>query len=180
MAALRAPQLAARRAVLGRVGGDDDEPAVRVVGVGAGEEVLVEEGGLGEGGGGARVAFAAGLVVVDERLEQPVRTGRPQVQRVLAAEVVGQPGLAVAVRGRDRAPGAEDRAGVLAPVVELAVDQGGQGVGDFGEGGGRGGGGLEVEVGVVGERPGPGGVPVAGPQARSAGAGGARQEDSRW
>lgn len=156
---------AARGPVLRRVGGDDDERPLGVVGGGAGEEVLVETGDFGEGGGGARVAFAAGLVVVDEGFEQPVGAGRPQVERVFAAEVVGQPGLAVGVRGRDRAPGAEDRAGVLPPVVELPVDEGGQRVGDFGERGGRGGGRLEVDVGVVGERAGPGRFPVAGPQA---------------
>ncbi|CAM5709590.1 hypothetical protein SVIOM342S_00505 [Streptomyces violaceorubidus] len=152
-------------AVLGRVGGDDDQVAVLV---GVLEEVLVEQGGFGQGGGGAGVLGAVGLVVVDEGLEQPVGARGPQVKRVLAAEVVGVARLAVGVRGRDHAAGAEDLAGVVPPVGQLPVDQRGVGPGDLGEGGGRGGGGLQVEVGVGGEGAGPGGVPVAGPQAGEA------------
>lgn len=165
-----------RRAVLGRVGGHDGQVAVFV---GAVEEVLVEEGGFGQGGGGARVVGVPGLVVLDEGLEQPVGARGPQVQRVLAAEVVGVAALAVGVRGRDHAPGAEDLAGVVPPVGQLPVDQRGVGLGDLGEGGGRGGGGLEVEVGVGGEGAGPGGVPVAGPQAGEAGRS-RPLADSRW
>jgi len=133
--------------------------------VGPGEEVLVGVRHFGERVGQARVAFAAGLVVVDEGFQEPVGARGPHVQGVLAAEVVDVAGLPVGVRGGDDSAGAEDGPGVVAPVGQLALDQGGMGPGDLGERGCGGRRGPEVEVGVGGERPGPGGVPVPGPQA---------------
>ncbi|CAM5470935.1 hypothetical protein BSAF29S_00325 [Bacillus safensis subsp. safensis] len=68
-----------------------------------------------------------GLVVVDEGFEQPVGTRGPQVQWVLAAEVVRVAGLAVGVGGGHHAPGPEDRAGVVAPVGQAGGGSGRRG-----------------------------------------------------
>ncbi len=150
------------RPVLRGVRGHDRQASVRIL---SAEEVLVEQGRLYEGVDEIAVRNPRrDLGVLQERLQQPVRPGGPQMQRIGALEVPGVPRGAVRVGRRDDAPGPEERPGVLLPVGQLSLDQSRVRLGDLGEGGRGGGGDLEVQIGVRGEGSGPRGVPVSRPQ----------------
>jgi hypothetical protein len=136
------------------------------VGVRAGQEVLVEEGEFHQRRS-QRVAqerFVAGdLVVLKERVEEPVRAAGPAVAGEAVVEVEHVPVLAVRPGGRVEATGAVEVGGVGAPVIQLAEDQIEEALHGLGEVEGVAARHLEVDVGVGGEVVGPGTAPGAGP-----------------
>ncbi len=147
--------------VLRRVRRDDRDPPV---GACPGQEALVEPGHLGERRHQPGVGLPGRLGVLHERQQQPVRARRPHVERIGALEVVRVPRHAVRVGRGDDAARPEHGPRVVPPVVQLPVHQRRVRLHHLRQVGGGRRRGLEVQVGVGGERPGPGGVPVAGPQ----------------
>ena len=119
----------------------------------------------GQHRGAQELRVPGGVGVVEQRDQQPVRPGRPDLVRPPGREVRGaSPSVPSACAGATMPAAAEDPPRVDPPVVQLRRDQAGQRVHRGGHVRGHRPGQLQVEVGVAAEAVGPGRVPVALPQ----------------